>query len=42
MSSTLLRMGKPDEAEELLKKYPTWKDFTDETFLNTGNPRFSW
>ena len=41
MSSTLLRMGKPDEAEETLKKCPSLKDFTDETFLNTGNPRFS-
>jgi tetratricopeptide (TPR) repeat protein len=41
MSSTLLRMGKPDGAEEILKKCPSLKDFTDETFLNTGNPRFS-
>lgn len=41
MSSTLLRMGKPDEAEEILKKCPSLKDFTNETFLNTGNPRFS-
>ena len=41
MASTLLRMGKPDEAEETLKKCPSLKDFTDETFLNTGNPRFS-
>lgn len=41
MASALLRMGKPDEAEETLKKCPSLKDFTDETFLNTGNPRFS-
>jgi tetratricopeptide (TPR) repeat protein len=36
----LLRMGKPDEAEETLMKCPSLKDCTDETFLNTGNPRF--
>ncbi|KAK6527448.1 hypothetical protein TWF694_004437 [Orbilia ellipsospora] len=41
MASTLLRMGKPDEAEEMLKRCPSLKDFTDETFLSTGNPRFS-
>lgn len=41
MASTLLRMGRPDEAEETLKKCPSLKDFTDETFLKTGNPRFS-
>ncbi|KAI9708927.1 MAG: hypothetical protein M1820_003621 [Bogoriella megaspora] len=41
MSSLLLRMGKPNEAEEMLAKCPSLKDFTDETFLNTGNPRFS-
>ena len=41
MSSLLLRMGKPDEAEEMLKRCPSLKDFTDETFLMTGNPRFS-
>lgn len=41
MSSLLLRMGKPDEAEEMLKRCPSLKDFTDETFLKTGNPRFS-
>ena len=34
-------MGKPNEAEEMLKKCPSLKDFTDETFLQTGNPRFS-
>ncbi|KAL8936576.1 MAG: hypothetical protein Q9216_004861 [Gyalolechia sp. 2 TL-2023] len=41
MSSLLLRMGKADEAEEMLKRCPSLKDFTDETFLQTGNPRFS-
>ncbi|KAI1654070.1 hypothetical protein F4813DRAFT_399435, partial [Daldinia decipiens] len=41
MASLLLRMGKPDEAEEMLGRCPSLKDFTDETFLNTGNPRFS-
>ena len=41
MSSLLLRMGKPDEAEEMLKRCPSLKDFTDDTFLKTRNPRFS-
>lgn len=41
LSSLLLRMGKPDEAEEILMKCPSLKDFTDDTFLNSGNPRFS-
>ena len=41
MASTLLRKGQPDEAEEMLKRCPSLRDFTDETFLNTGNPRFS-
>lgn len=41
MSSLLLRMGRPDEAEEMLARCPSLKDSTDETFLNTGNPRFS-
>ena len=41
MSSTLLRMGKPNEAEEMLAWCPSLTDFNDETFLNTGNPRFS-
>ncbi len=40
MASTLLQMGKPDEAEECSRD-PSLKDFTDETFLNTNNPRFS-
>jgi len=41
MSSLLLRLGRPDEAEEMLARCPSLKDFTDETFLKTGNPRFS-
>ena len=41
MSSLLLRMAKPDAAEEMLKRCPSLKDFTDDTFLQTGNPRFS-
>jgi tetratricopeptide (TPR) repeat protein len=41
MSSLLLRMERPDEAEEMLSRCPSLKDFTDETFLSTGNPRFS-
>ena len=41
MASLLLRMGKPDEAEEMLKRCPSLKVFTDDTFLATGNPRFS-
>ncbi|KAF2234366.1 TPR-like protein [Viridothelium virens] len=41
LSSLQLRMGKPNEAEKTLKKCPSLLDFTDETFLNTGNPRFS-
>lgn len=40
MCSLLLRMGKHDEAEEMLMRCPSLKDLTDETFLNTGNPRF--
>ena len=34
-------MGRADEAEDVLKRCPSLKDFTDETFLNTGNPRFA-
>ncbi len=41
ISSTLLRKGLPDEAEEMLARCPSLKDFNDETFLKTGNPRFS-
>lgn len=41
MASLLLRMGQADEAEKVLKRCPSLKDFTGETFLKTGNPRFS-
>lgn len=41
MSSLLLRMKKPNEAENMLKQCPSLKDFTDQTFIETGNPRFS-
>ena len=41
MSSLLLRMGNAEEAEEMLKRCPSLKEFTDETFIKTGNPRFS-
>lgn len=37
----LLRMGRPDDAEKILKKCPSLQDFTDDTFIETGNPRFS-
>lgn len=40
MSSLLLRMGKPNEAEEMMQKCPVLKDFTDDSFINTGNPRY--
>lgn len=38
LSSLFLRMGK---AEEWMKKCPSLKEFTDEAFIKTGNPRFS-
>ena len=41
MASLLVRMGKADDAEEMLKRCPSPQEFTDETFLKTGNPRFS-
>lgn len=41
MASLLLKMGKPDDAEAMLKSCPSLRDFSDETFLKTGNPRFS-
>jgi tetratricopeptide (TPR) repeat protein len=41
ISSLLLRMGKPDEAEETLKRCPSLKYCTIETFLATNNPRFA-
>lgn len=41
MASTLLRMGMPDDSEEMLGRCPSLQDFTDETFLTSGNPRFA-
>jgi tetratricopeptide (TPR) repeat protein len=41
MSSILLGMGKPDEAEKMLMKCPSLKNMSDESFLRTDNPRFS-
>lgn len=41
MASLLIRMGRADDAEEMLRRCPSLKDFADETFLKTGNPRFS-
>lgn len=41
MASLLLRMGQPGDAEAMLKRCPSLKDFSDDTFLQTGNPRFS-
>ena len=41
MSSLLLRMNEANEAEEMLKRCPSLQNFTDDTFLNTGNPRFT-
>lgn len=40
MSSLLLRMGKANEAEDIMRKCLALKDFTDESFINTGNPRY--
>lgn len=41
MASLLVRMGKADEAEEMLTQCPSLPDFNVETFLKTANPRFS-
>lgn len=41
MSSTLLRLGRPNEAEDMLFRRASCKDFDDETDLDAGNPRFS-
>lgn len=41
MASTFLRRGLPDAAEEMLKKCPSIKNFTDKDFLDSKNPRFS-
>lgn len=37
MSTLLLRMGKPKEAEGMMQKCPVLKDFTDDRFINAGN-----
>lgn len=41
IASTLLRMGKHKEAEAILSQCPSLRDFTNETFLSSGNPRFA-
>ena len=41
LASLQLRMNLPDTAEKTLAMCPSLKDFTDDTFLKTGNPRFS-
>jgi tetratricopeptide (TPR) repeat protein len=41
MASTLLRMKNPDRAESTLAQCPSLKDFSDDTFLKSGNPRFA-
>ncbi|KAF4546901.1 Hypothetical protein D9617_106g078150 [Elsinoe fawcettii] len=41
ISALLLRMGKPDEAEETLARDPNLRDLSDETMLASGNPRYS-
>lgn len=41
MSCLLLRMGKPDEAEEVMARCRLLKGLTDDAFLATGNPRYS-
>jgi len=40
-SCLLLRMGKPDDAEEMMARCRSLKGLTDEAFLATGNPRYS-
>ena len=41
MASILLRRGLPDEAEKMLRKCPSIKDFSDRDFLDSKKPRFS-
>ncbi|MCJ1243916.1 hypothetical protein MMC30_001113 [Trapelia coarctata] len=41
MSSTLLRLGRADEAEEMLFRSPLLKGFYEESFLDNANPRSS-
>ena len=40
MASLLLRMGRPADAERMLRRCPALVNFNEETFLNTQNPRF--
>ena len=41
MASTLLRLGKPDEAEEMIFNRPVLKDLNTDFFLDTKSSRFS-
>lgn len=41
LSALYLRMGEVTKAEEYLYACPALKDFTDETFLKTNNPRIA-
>jgi tetratricopeptide (TPR) repeat protein len=41
MASCLLRMGKVDDAEEMLMRCPSLKNMTDESFLRSDNLRFT-
>ncbi|KAK6359412.1 hypothetical protein TWF696_000572 [Orbilia brochopaga] len=41
MASTMLRMGNVDEAEDMLQRCPSIRNFNEESFIETGNPRFS-
>ncbi|KAJ6260258.1 LOW QUALITY PROTEIN: hypothetical protein Dda_4482 [Drechslerella dactyloides] len=41
MASTLLRMGNLDEAEDMLRRCPNLQNLSEESFMETGNPRFS-
>lgn len=41
MASCLLRMGKAEEAEEVLMRCPSLQNMTDESFLRTDNLRFT-
>ena len=41
MSSILVGLGKPEEAEEILMKCPSLQGQSEESFVRTDNPRFS-
>lgn len=41
MASCLLRMGKVDDAEEMLMRCPSLQNMTDESFLRSDNLRFT-